>query len=123
MNEEAGARIFLRYTPDDHRDMAPVCDDACWLRWYDMAHIHVCPDGINDPSPFMTITAWCSCGARLGEPVDFDARYPASVAALAERGQRTLERFQLHALTVHKIDIERNEEWQRRLETPSAEPL
>jgi hypothetical protein len=120
MNQPNPSRIFVRNTTENHTDTPPVCDEACRRRWGDMAHIHVCPDGINAPTPFMTVTSWCSCGALLGEPLDYDVRKPASVAALANRGRRTFERFQLHALTVHKIDIETDEEWQRRLTTPAG---
>jgi hypothetical protein len=124
MNQDYNyGQIFIRQTQENHRDQAPACDDACWLRWYDMAHIHVCPDGINDPTPFMTVTCWCSCGARLSEPFEFDSRRRSAMTEMAENGRLAFEAFQVHALEVHQIDIETNEEWQRRLETPPASPL
>lgn len=113
------AMIFIRNTKENHDETPPACDEACWLRWYDMAHMHVCPDGINDPSPFMTITSWCSCGHRLTEPRRFDARDPRIGVDMEGEGNETLERFREHALEVHQIDIDTNEEWLRRLgDTP-----
>ena len=117
------AMIFIRATKENHDETPPPCDEACWLRWYDMPHMHVCPDGINDPSPLMVITSWCSCGHRLTEPWHFDARVAGVTEAMEAEGNLTLERFQAHALEVHQIDIEHNEEWQRRLATPPAELL
>lgn len=111
---------FIRATTANHTDTPPDCDDFCWSRWYDMPHLHICPDGLNSPGPLMTITSWCSCGVRVSGPLELDARDEAMVAAAEAESAGTLERFQAHAIAVHGLDIMTNEEWQQRLATPPA---
>lgn len=114
-DEDPRLEILLRSTPENHAETPPECDAACWLRWYDMPHPHICPDGLMDKTPFLTITTWCSCGFRLQGPLHLDARVDSFVEASEAAGTEAQRAFEEHARAVHSIDVTTDEEWQRRL--------
>jgi hypothetical protein len=116
-DEEPRIEMLLRATPQNHADTPPECDEACRRRWADMPHGHICPDGLLDMTPFLTITTWCSCGFLLQGPLHLDARVDSFIEASEASGTEAQQAFVEHARAVHAIDVTTDEEWQRRLAT------
>lgn len=115
---------IIRDTTQNHTEIAPNCDARC-DRWGGLAHAHICPDGINNnDTPFLDVTAWCSCGARFGEPVHLDTRDPARTTAQRSNaaGKRFAKAFEVHMAVAHGIDVRTDVAWLARLETPVGAP-
>jgi hypothetical protein len=121
MNDDSGMfRAVIRDTFENHINTPPRCDPTC-ARWDGTAHAHICPDGLNnDDLPWIDITAWCSCGIRLGGPVRLDVRRAAiDVANDANAsGEAFVSAFRSHMRLAHGIDIETDEAWLDKLATP-----
>lgn len=112
-------RAVIRRTPENHTETAPSCDDAC-QRWGARAHAHICPDGLYDDTPFLDLTAWCSCGVRLGQPVHVDVSADEDyLERMDSSGKVFVGAFELHMQVAHGIDIHNDEDWLDRLSRPA----
>jgi hypothetical protein len=117
MNEDIFHAV-IRETDENHADAPPACDQVC-ARWQGMAHAHICPDGLyNEGTPYVDISAWCSCGVSLGDTVRLDARKPALMARRSEQGgRRFIKAFETHMAVAHGIAIRSDPVWLERLGT------
>jgi hypothetical protein len=107
--------LIMRRSSENHAETPPDCDAKC-ARWGDRAHGHVCPDGLYDPGPLLTLTTWCSCGYRIGL-LRYDVTKPLAAGLVEDFGLTTGRDFREHMLAAHDIDVETDEDWLRRLET------
>ena len=109
----------IRTTPENHTTTPPECDQSC-ARWGGLPHAHICPDGLFEDHPFLDITAWCSCGKRLGYPEHVNALDDPELyrSRLATAGKAFALSFDAHMVHVHGIDIHSNEAWLAALGTP-----
>jgi hypothetical protein len=119
MNEPTMFQAVIRETSENHTETAPDCDPICARRWQGMAHAHICPDGLYaEDHPFVDVTAWCSCGVRLGDPVHLDARQPGRMAQRSNAaGRRFSKAFEIHMAVAHGIAIRSDPVWLERLGT------
>lgn len=119
MMQPTAFQTIIRPTTENHADTPPDCDASC-ARWDGLAHAHVCPDGLyNDDLPWVDVTAWCSCGVRVGGPVRLDMRKPDKDARKANAsGAEFILTFDRHMKAEHGIDINKDEAWLARMTTP-----
>jgi len=108
----------IRQRPENHTPTAPHCDERC-ARWGVLPHAHICPDGLLEDHPYLDITAWCSCGKRLGYPEHVSVEEATEVyrARLEAAGQAFALSFDAHMVHVHNIDIHTDPAWLRALGT------
>lgn len=86
------------------------CDAAC-SRWQGLPHAHLHFDGLYDPTPYLTLGAYCSCGALVDPMVTYNVDVEAERLAQVKHPVQQYEAFKAHMVDVHGIDIEANVDW------------